>query len=470
MGEVFAGRYELIDMIGEGGMGAVWRVRDLKRDRIIAAKVLRQSDAGSLLRFMREQGMRIHHPHVVTPLGWAGEDDKVLFTMPIVEGGSVSTLVGDFGPLPASYAAELMRQMLSALAGVHDTGVVHRDIKPANLLLDATGTGRPHLWLTDFGVAVAVDAPRLTSLSVVMGTPGYLAPEQLRGADPDPRSDLYAAGMVGFQMLTGHRPRPQMRSERLDLPPRPEGTPAVLWDLLIRLADPDPTGRPSTAHEALRVLAAPELAWRDQDDVEVFRQMPELRGVSEGEFLRPGEQADPTGVGTTPTARPMGLRDATTGASAPAGAGATAPQSPADTRRQPVDGTRPAPAAYAAPTGAAPAYAGPGGLPSYAASTAHTVGSRPYGAQPAGGPKAAASKGPLAVLIAAPLLALLVIGLLVWAPWAGSDGGETQSPGKAVQGGSCAWPDVGSFEGDNSGHRLECVFKDGGYRWAEPAG
>ena len=85
MGEVFAGRYELIDMIGEGGMGSVWQVHDRKHDRILAAKVLRQSDAGALLRFMREQGMRIHHPNVVTPLGWAGEDYGLITNRQVLE-------------------------------------------------------------------------------------------------------------------------------------------------------------------------------------------------------------------------------------------------------------------------------------------------------------------------------------------------------------------------------------------------
>ncbi|WP_083915456.1 serine/threonine-protein kinase [Demetria terragena] len=295
MGEVFAGRYELIDMIGEGGMGAVWRVRDLKRDRIVAAKVLRQSDAGSLLRFMREQGVRIHHPHVVTPLGWAGEDDQVLFTMPIVEGGSVADLLKTSVVLPPRYGAEILRQLLSALDAVHSAGVVHRDIKPANLLLDATGTQKPRLWLTDFGVALPVNEPRLTAVSMVMGTPGYLAPEQLRGAEPDPTADLYAAGMVGLQLATGHRPRPQMRTERLDLPPAPRDVPRPLWDLLIRLADPDPSGRPASARAALQELDDPNLTWQDQQAVNISRRMPDLTGVSEGEFLRPGE-----GDGTTP--------------------------------------------------------------------------------------------------------------------------------------------------------------------------
>ncbi len=111
--------------------------------------MLRQSDSASLMRFMREQGTRIAHDHVVTPLSWAGEDDRVLFTMPLVRGGSVATLVGDHGALPARWVRELLGQLLTALDAVHGTGVVHRDVKPANLLLHATGTARPHLMLTE---------------------------------------------------------------------------------------------------------------------------------------------------------------------------------------------------------------------------------------------------------------------------------------------------------------------------------
>nr|WP_257907387.1 protein kinase [Janibacter limosus] len=148
MGEVFAGRYELLDLIGQGGMGSVWRVHDRRTDPVVAAKVLRQSDAASLLRFVRETAFRIQHPHVVTPLGWAGEDDRVLFTMPVVDGGSVATPVGDHGPLPAPFVAEILRRVLDGLGAVHASRVVHRDVKPANILLRATG-GRPAARLPD---------------------------------------------------------------------------------------------------------------------------------------------------------------------------------------------------------------------------------------------------------------------------------------------------------------------------------
>lgn len=105
MGEVFAGRYELLDPIAAGGMGTVWRVHDRQDGQVKAAKILRQSDAATLLRFMREQSVRIDHSHVVTPLSWAGVDDRVLFTMPLMRGGSVSSLLRRYGALPPYWIA-----------------------------------------------------------------------------------------------------------------------------------------------------------------------------------------------------------------------------------------------------------------------------------------------------------------------------------------------------------------------------
>lgn len=102
MGEVFAGRYELVDPIGRGGVGAVWRAWDHRRRRYVAAKVLQQSDAHTLLRFVREQALRIDHPHVLAPASWAADDDQVLFTMELVCGGSLAQVIGDYGPLPAT--------------------------------------------------------------------------------------------------------------------------------------------------------------------------------------------------------------------------------------------------------------------------------------------------------------------------------------------------------------------------------
>jgi serine/threonine-protein kinase len=209
----------------------------------VAAKVLGSHHSDMLLRFVREQSVRVQHPHVVAPSGWAAEDDRVVFTMDLVRGGSVATLLREHGPLPASYVAVVLDQTLQALQAVHAAGVVHRDLKPANLLLEPTGTGRPHVRLGDFGVAALADDVRLTRFPGSVGTEGYMAPEQAVGAAPDPRQDLYGLGVVGVQMLTGLPPRQQ------------SGAPAGwLQPLLSALTEPDPAMRPATAATALALL------------------------------------------------------------------------------------------------------------------------------------------------------------------------------------------------------------------------
>ena len=211
MGERFAGRYELVDHLGEGGVGSVWRAWDARRGQYVAAKLLRQRDAGALLRFVREQSLRVVHPHVVAPTGWAAEDDDVLLTMDLVRGGSVAQLLGDYGRLPPDLVGALLDQLLDALDAVHRADLVHRDVKPANLLLEPTGTDRPFLRLADFGIAVLGSDPRLTGTGFVVGTAGYVAPEVLRGAQPDPRQDLWSVGTVGRQLLDGRTPLPGPR-------------------------------------------------------------------------------------------------------------------------------------------------------------------------------------------------------------------------------------------------------------------
>lgn len=261
MGEVFAGRYELLDPIASGGMGTVWRVHDRTAGDVKAAKMLRQADAAMLLRFVREQSVRIDHTHVVTPQSWAGVDDRVLFTMPLVRGGSVAGLLKrNGGRLPPRWIAVLADQTLQALDAVHAAGIVHRDIKPGNLLLEPTGTGRPHLRLTDFGIAVPSDEPRLTHVAMVIGTPGYMPPEQLTGADPDPSADIYALGVVVLEMLTGQRPSKD--PVPVDTTALRTGQPehdAVL-DLVDAATAADPARRPSAealrSHPALRGLVA----------------------------------------------------------------------------------------------------------------------------------------------------------------------------------------------------------------------
>ncbi|MFI9808258.1 protein kinase [Streptomyces sp. NPDC052301] len=280
MGEVFAGRYELADPIGRGGVGAVWRAWDHRRRRYVAAKVLQQRDAHSLLRFVREQALRIDHPHVLAPASWAADDDQVLFTMDLVGGGSLVHLVNDYGPLPPAFVCTLLDQLLSGLAAVHAEGVVHRDIKPANVLLEATGTGRPRLRLSDFGIAMRLGEPRLTETNLVVGTPGYLAPEQMLGSEPDFPADLFAVGLVALYLLEGAKPDAKALVRHFaehGTPGAPKGMPEPLWGVVAALLQPDPAARFRTATGARKALAsAAELLPEpgpDDELIEIFDQL-----------------------------------------------------------------------------------------------------------------------------------------------------------------------------------------------------
>ncbi|MEV7032376.1 serine/threonine-protein kinase [Streptomyces sp. NPDC093272] len=313
MGEVFAGRYELADPIGHGGVGAVWRAWDHRRKRYVAAKVLQQSDAHALLRFVREQALRIDHPHVLAPASWAADDDKVLFTMDLVAGGSLVHLVGDYGPLPPGFVCTLLDQLLSGLAAVHAEGVVHRDIKPANILLEASGTARPRLRLSDFGIAMRFGEARLTETNLVVGTPGYIAPEQLLGAEPDFRADLFAVGLVALFLLEGAKPDAKALVQHFaehGTPGAPKGIPEPLWQVVANLLQPDPERRFRTATGARKALAqAVELLpepGADDELIEIFDQLGPLPpGFDPAGPLRTASGIDPTGT-TTGTANTTG--------------------------------------------------------------------------------------------------------------------------------------------------------------------
>ncbi|UUZ61659.1 serine/threonine protein kinase [Nocardioides sp. B-3] len=176
--------------------------------------------------------------------------------MDLVGGGSVRDLLDEHGPLPVGYAAALLEQLLSALAAVHAAGLVHRDVKPANLLLQPTVDQPPHLRLGDFGVAAPIADARYTTVPGAIGTEGYMAPEQARGAPPDPSRDLYSVGRVGLQLITGLTP--ERRGAIGSGPLRP---------LLERLLVVDPEQRLATADAALRLLRRLDIAFEDGPQV-----------------------------------------------------------------------------------------------------------------------------------------------------------------------------------------------------------
>jgi serine/threonine protein kinase len=239
MTRLLARRLLLLEPIGEGGTGAVRRACDLRRRRVVAAKLLPRAAYD-----VRAAGPRLGHPHVLLV-------DEVLITrhlvallMPLARGGTVDRLLAEHGALPPDFVAVLLDQVLDALATVHRAGLVHGDVKPANLLLDATGTARPRLRLADFGAATTIGGIRPEA------TDAYLAPEAVRGAPPSPRQDLFAVGAAAAELLTG-RPPP-------GTPPR-----GPLRRLLSALTKAEPDERIPDAEAArgvLRALGVPDSA------------------------------------------------------------------------------------------------------------------------------------------------------------------------------------------------------------------
>ena len=265
-GELFANRFEIAEEIGAGGMGMVYRALDRELGEQVALKILRSelvSDAASVERFKREIRLARHisSKHVVRTYD-IGERDGVYFlTMEYVHGITVRELLHTRGRLGVAPTLAIACQLAYSLAAAHEQGVVHRDIKPENLLLDASGV----LKVMDFGVARPTGAASgLTEVGLLVGTPSYMAPEQLFGEAFDQRADLYAAGVVLFECLTGRLPfeasSPVALIARVlrDPAPAPASVdpeiPAGVSEVVQRLLAKDPDDRFASAADLARIL------------------------------------------------------------------------------------------------------------------------------------------------------------------------------------------------------------------------
>jgi hypothetical protein len=268
--------YDLIARLGRGGMGVVDLARDEDGNKVALKRLTLQGSASEIARsrqrLLREADVlrKLHHPNVVGLLDVVDEGDEIVLVMPYMSGGSLAERVAQHGPAPADEVERQARRLLGALASAHRAGIIHRDIKPANVLFDERGEP----CLADFGVALSRDQTQgLTVAGMVVGTPGFMAPEQARGDAVSPATDVFSLGATLLFAATGDGPYGQgdpgllmVRAASGKVDRVPKDLPGSLRRLLRSTLDPRPERRPSAAAlagdgTALRTMALARPEW-----------------------------------------------------------------------------------------------------------------------------------------------------------------------------------------------------------------
>ncbi|HET8864006.1 MAG TPA: protein kinase [Solirubrobacterales bacterium] len=261
-----SGRYDLGDRLGSGGMSNVYRATDLTLERTVAVKILAEhlsDDERFVARFRREAlaVAKLIHPNIVQVYDTGIDEGRHYIVMEYVEGRSGAQILQRQGPLDPETAAEAGVQACAGLDYAHRRGIIHRDVKPGNLMVvgGPVGGGPMTVKLTDFGIARALAQTRITQVGSVVGTAAYLAPEQVRGEEATPATDVYALGVVLYQFLTGRLPHEgstlaelavRQQNER-PLPPSTynEAVPETLGGAVLRALEGDPARRYASADE-----------------------------------------------------------------------------------------------------------------------------------------------------------------------------------------------------------------------------
>jgi serine/threonine protein kinase/tetratricopeptide (TPR) repeat protein len=266
-GAVVGGRYEIVKLLGEGGMGAVYRARDRELDRVVALKVIRPElarNAQVLQRFKQELilARQVTHRNIIRIFDLGQSEGIRFITMEYIEGEDLSSILMHRKKLPAPEAAGIVMQVLRGLEAAHAEGVVHRDLKPQNIMMDASGK----VSVMDFGIARSMDASNMTRTGALMGTPTYMSPEQAQGQKVDARSDLYTLGIIFYELLTGKPPfeadNPMAtlvkRIQERPVPPT-EAEPSIpkpINDIILKMLATKPEDRHASAAEVLADLDA----------------------------------------------------------------------------------------------------------------------------------------------------------------------------------------------------------------------
>ncbi|HET7825341.1 MAG TPA: protein kinase [Anaeromyxobacter sp.] len=323
--QVIADRYRLLALLGEGGMGAVYKAEHIRMGKALAVKILRAEFAreeAAVERFRAEARIvsRLSHPHTIAVFDFGEIEDGAGFylAMEYVPGKDLAAVLREGGPLPEGRVARIGAQILGSLAEAHDAGVVHRDIKPGNVMLMPTRSGEDFVKVLDFGIAELRDeapaAADATGAGAIVGTPNYLAPEQARGDAIDGRSDLYAVGCLLYELAAGHPPfqaptpmavvSAHLHSAPPPLASQAPGASKKLADVIHRALAKKPEDRYGSADamgEALLALAEPTGARRLRKPAspnvtgeleiarrEDFRELErQIRALRRGRFLGP---------------------------------------------------------------------------------------------------------------------------------------------------------------------------------------
>jgi serine/threonine-protein kinase len=268
LGRVLAGSYRLVELIGEGGMGKVFRALHMHRDRQVAVKVLasvmtHMSDEKE--RFLREAraAALIRHENIVEVFELEEMSDGILFmAMELLEGENLAEALED-GPMPVERIVPILRQVCGALGPLHALGIVHRDLKPDNIFLIERNGTRDFVKLLDFGLARMANEPGITSQNIILGTPDYMAPEIVTGEEPGPPADIYSLGCVAYTMAAGRTPfdgpsSVQIMSKQISEQPAPlpGSVPMAFCSIVSRLMQKEPRYRYPDAFAVMRELDA----------------------------------------------------------------------------------------------------------------------------------------------------------------------------------------------------------------------
>jgi serine/threonine protein kinase len=271
IGKTIAGRYVIEGPLGEGGMSTVYRARNALVDRPCAVKVMNSSlasDANVRERFRREakSTQAIAHPNVIEIFDQGEMEDSIPYIVMELLDGLTLVVLTDAGPIALDRAVPIMIQIARGIARAHDLGVVHRDLKPENVFVCRRDDATDLVKILDFGIARSRSDTRLTNMGELFGTPQYMAPERITSGETGPSVDLYALGVIFFEMVTGalpftaSDPATFLIKHMKDPPPRPRSLspklPEVLESLILQLLEKDPRARPVDAHRVEQDLVA----------------------------------------------------------------------------------------------------------------------------------------------------------------------------------------------------------------------